>query len=68
MNGGAVPSGAFTLGVLPHYNVATSKMQASNCPGATYQELDVPNAVEVVFKTPYAVPDDRTYAEIECTT
>lgn len=30
--------------------------------------MDVPNAVEVVFKTPYAVPDDRTYAEIECTT
>jgi len=68
MNGGAIPSGAITTMLLPHYAVGTGALSASNCPGAKPQEMDVPNAVEVVFKTPYAVPDDRTYAEIECTT
>jgi len=31
-------------------------------------ELDVPNAIELNYKTPYKIPNDRTYAEIKCTT
>jgi hypothetical protein len=31
-------------------------------------EIDLPNAVELVYKTPYAIPDDRTFAEISCST
>jgi len=68
MNAGGVPVGAFDQSVLPNYVAATSALSASNCPGADTKELDVPNAVELVFKTPYAVPDDRTFAEIQCTT
>ena len=68
MNAGAIPSGAFDMGILPNYVPGTSAVSASNCPGARYNELDVPNAVEVVFKSPYAVPNDRTFAEIKCTT
>jgi hypothetical protein len=51
---------------LPSYTV--TGVSASNCPGTLTNELDVPNAIELVFKTPYAVPNDRTFAEIECST
>ena len=41
----------------------------SNCgPADTAWELDVPNALELNYKTPYKIPNDRTYAEIKCTT
>lgn len=38
----------------------------SNCVDGN--ELDVPNALELNYKTPYKIPNDRTYAEIKCTT
>jgi len=55
--------------IMPGYgDLSAYPPSASNCPGNEYNELDVPNAVELVFKTPYAIPDDRTFAEVQCTT
>jgi hypothetical protein len=67
MNGGdAAPASAFLPYQLPSYTV--DQLSASNCPGDYVNELDVPNAIELIFKTPYAVPNDRTFAEVTCST
>jgi hypothetical protein len=66
MNNDLAIAGAHDGMMLPSYTV--TGVSASNCPGPFTNELDVPNAIELVFKTPYAVPNDRTFAEIECST
>jgi hypothetical protein len=66
MNSAGVPTDTFAPYQLPSYTV--TGISASNCAGTYVNELDVPNAIELVFKTPYAIPNDRTFAEVTCST
>lgn len=55
MNGGAIPdtsSASFGPMVYPNTDKALGP-STSNCPGDLVNELDVPNAIEIIFKTPF---------------
>ena len=70
-------NGDTTEGIYADLNAGTGVSSFTDGPTMAYaaksncldgNELDVPNAIELNYKTPYKIPNDRTYAEVKCTT